>query len=371
MKINNSNNLNYKNVPLTKFNIIKIKIFSFIECSFCLFVTWLIISFLLCIGFSILIYFSFLDLKNWIPSPKEIPKNNVPLFYDIEIQIDTSNYEPLKTFSGIGTITFKCDNECSNYFYINIGKNINQENGLFTKLLNDGKNNETIEIVGSRYHPETEIKTIVLNEKFEPNINYTFSFSFYGTFDNAPYLKLFSYTGQFSPRTYGAYFGVPEGITNGLRYIIPSLDDNKFISYFRWVIIRRSIMKSLSNSVLLSSEDLDEFYQVDKYKETIPIKTYENIIVIYQCNCNIEKNSFSNVNITSCFRTSIQEKILSIDRIHQFMCEESNEIGKMDVAIIPGVQTIYRPGIAILNEGETISEAKTLNYLHDNINKIS
>uniref|UniRef100_A0A0K0DYL7 Aminopeptidase N-like N-terminal domain-containing protein n=1 Tax=Strongyloides stercoralis TaxID=6248 RepID=A0A0K0DYL7_STRER len=371
MKNNNSNSINYKNISLNKLNAIKIKIFSFMECSLCLFITWLVISFLLCIGFSLLIYFSFLDIKNWIPNPKEIPKSNIPLFYDIEIQIDTSNYEPLKTFSGIATITFKCNNECSNYFYINIGKNVYQENCLFTKIMNDNKKNEILKIVGSRYHPVTEIKTMVLNEKFEPFINYTFSFSFYGTFDNVPYLKLFSYTGQFSPKTYGAYFGVPEGISSGLRYFIPSLDENIFISPFRWVIIRRSEMKSFSNSVLLSSEVFDEFYHLDKYKDTIPIKTFENIIIIYQCNYKIETNLYSNVNITSCFRSSAPEKILSIDRINQFMCEESSKIGKMDAVIIPGVQTIYRPGIGILNEGETISEAKTLNYLHNNFNQIS
>uniref|UniRef100_A0A0K0FYX1 Uncharacterized protein n=1 Tax=Strongyloides venezuelensis TaxID=75913 RepID=A0A0K0FYX1_STRVS len=341
------------------------------KCSSCLFVTWLIISFLLCVAFSLLIYFSFLNLKNWIPNPKEIPYSNIPLLYDIEIQIDTSNYEPLKTFSGIATITFKCNNDCSNYFYINMGKNIYQENGLFTKIEKNGGKNETLDIVGSSYHPSTEVKTIVINKRFEPFTNYTFSFTFYGTFDGAQYLNLFSYTGQFSPRTYGAYFGVPEEINKGLRYFIPSLDDEKFISSFRWIIIRRSEMKSLTNSVLLSSEVFDEFYHLDKFNETIPIRTFENLVVIYQCNYEMENNPFSDVNITSCFRITSQEKILSVDRVNQFMCEESNYIGKMDAVVIPGVQTIYRPGIAILNEGETTSEAKTLNYSYVNYNKIS
>uniref|UniRef100_A0AC35TML9 Thioredoxin reductase n=1 Tax=Rhabditophanes sp. KR3021 TaxID=114890 RepID=A0AC35TML9_9BILA len=95
------------------------------------------------------------------------------------------------------------------------------------------------------------------------------------------------------------------------------------------------------------------------------MKTYENLIVIYKCNYEKELNPFSSTIINSCFRNTITDKFISIDRVNQFMCEESNEIGKMDAIVIAGSPTIFRPGIGILNEGETIQEAKTL----DNTNK--
>uniref|UniRef100_A0A0N4Z469 Peptidase_M1_N domain-containing protein n=1 Tax=Parastrongyloides trichosuri TaxID=131310 RepID=A0A0N4Z469_PARTI len=343
-----------------KLEKIRIRICTFIECSICLFITWLVLSLLLCVGFSLLIYFSFLDLTNWIPIPKEIPNNNIPLLYDIEIQFDASIYEPLTTFSGTGVILFKCTNECTNYFYINIGKNLMVEDYNIHKLSN---NNDSVEIIGSRYQSSNEIKTFVINEKFDPNFNYTFSFNFYGNINNTIYGKLFSYTGVFTPKSYGILFGIPEDVNHGLRYLIPSFDNVNFVSPFRWSIIRRSEMKSFTNSIISSSQVYDGLYFKDVFKETIPLKTVDNTIIIYNCDYNDESNIGSNVNISSCFRTSALEKLISIDRIIQFMCEESYDIGKMDAIIIPGVQTIYKPGIGILNEGETISEAKTLSNL--------
>ncbi|VDO21491.1 unnamed protein product [Haemonchus placei] len=317
--------------------------------------TWLAICFTLCLLFSVIAFVSLLN-KNILPEelgPQTIPYTNVPRHYDVQLQFNTEYNQSNTSFHGQVALLFS-SRHVSQRLFIHRGKYLRITD--FSLIAVD-QSNEKRSIKKGTYNAASEIQTFVLSFDTAIDELYLFTMKFTGkmTVEHGP--KEFTYTSNNGEQRYGVWFATLQRNSKGLRYLFPCMDSNEFPAEYNITITRKVSLRALSNFIAKRTLQSDANFMIDYFPPITVLSPYQFALVL--CDFQYRRENHNGTTISVYSQYDMLQNV-SFRRILQFMNPTSNIIGKNDAITIPDVQTVYRPGISLINEKEFASESKEL-----------
>ncbi|WKY17122.1 hypothetical protein Q1695_001611 [Nippostrongylus brasiliensis] len=314
-------------------------------CSLRILVTWLVVSFALCLIYAIIAFLSLLD-KNILPEepgPLSLPYTNVPRRYDIHLKFDTEYNRSNKTFSGTVSVLFS-SRHANQRLFLHKGENLRiMEFSLRAVDHPDEKRS----VKKGTYNSATEIQTFVLSFDTSTDTAYLFTVTFNGVMTGEAGPNEFHYDSENNEKRYGVWFATFQRRGKGLRYLFPCMDSNEFAAEYN---VTSTIQENYRNHCF-SGVNL----MTDHFPSTMVLLPYQFSLIL----CDFQyKRELNNETMISIYSQSSLLSNASFRRIVQFADLSSKTIGKNDVVVIPNAKTLYRPGISIINEKEFVSESK-------------
>lgn len=217
--------------------------------------------------------------------------------------------------------------------------------------------NEKRSVKKGTFNAASEIQTFVLALDTTEDAMYTFTMKFDGQMTDEHGPKEFQYAAESGQKRFGVWFSTIERRGKGLRYLFPCMDSNEFPAEYNLTVTRKASLRTLTNFVIKQTIQSKPRFMTDFFPPTMILSPYQFTLVL--CDFQYKSETINNTVISIYSRSDMLQNV-SFRRVAQFMDKASNIIGKNDAVVIPDVQTVYRPGISLINEKEFASESKEL-----------